>query len=175
MTRTTLKALWFGGGGILATWLAVAPNQGGPASSQPSYDRRPTSDSAASAEHLNNQADRLRERTAAVTLNASTRNPFRFSSRQSASASSMTRDQDVQALALAPPVDLAPPPPPFTLTGVAKKSGRRMAVIASASDRFTWSARATHSPAATRLSACSQRPLSSATTPAPSCAWSFHK
>ena len=136
MTRTTLKALWFGGGGILATWLAVAPNQGGPASSQPSYDRRPTSDSAASAEHLNNQADRLRERTAAVTLNASTRNPFRFSSRQSASASSMTRDQDVQALALAPPVDLAPPPPPFTLTGVAKKSGRRMAVIASASQIY---------------------------------------
>jgi hypothetical protein len=136
MTRTTLKALWFGGGGILATWLAVAPNQGGPASSQPSYDRRPTSDSAASAEHLNNQADRLRERTAAVTLNASTRNPFRFSSRQSAGASSLTRDQDVQALAPPPPVELAPPPPPFTLTGVAKKGGRRMAVIASASQIY---------------------------------------
>lgn len=135
MTRTTLKALWFGGGGILATWLAVAPNQGGPASSQSSYDQRPASASAASAEHLNTQADRLRERTAAVTLRASTRNPFRFSSRQSA-ASRTERDQDVQALASAPPVEVAPPPPPFTLSGVAKKAGRRMAVIASASQIY---------------------------------------
>ena len=28
MTRTTLKALWFGGGGVLATWFAVSPNTG---------------------------------------------------------------------------------------------------------------------------------------------------
>ena len=31
MTRTTLKALWVGGGGILATWIAVAPNHAVPA------------------------------------------------------------------------------------------------------------------------------------------------
>ncbi len=135
MTRTTLKALWFGGGGILATWVAVAPNQGGPASSQPSYDQRPASASAASAEHLNTQADRLRERTAAVTLLTSTRNPFRFSSSESAGTTRTARDQDVQPLASAPP-EVAPPPPPLTLTGVAKKAGRRMAVIASASQIY---------------------------------------
>ena len=67
MTRTTLKALWVGGGGVLATWLAVSPNP-----SAPDGQCRRTcgvplpSASRIQAAELNAQATRLRDRTAAV-------------------------------------------------------------------------------------------------------------
>ena len=64
MTRTTLKALWVGGGGILATWLAVSPNHGVPATPPAAAVRRPASAAEPTAEELNVQAARLRDRTA---------------------------------------------------------------------------------------------------------------
>ena len=57
MTRTTFKALWVGGGGVLATWLAVSPN---PVCRQRRLRRRtgaPRRRAGPAAEELNAQAD----------------------------------------------------------------------------------------------------------------------
>lgn len=128
MTRTTLKALWFGGGGILATWLAVSPNQGVPASS-PATAVRPASVTEPTAEELNAQATRLRDRTAAVTLRPSTRNPFRFSSPKSAARSSAPPERGVQSAALEPTLSATPPATVLKLSGIAQKAGKRTAII----------------------------------------------
>ena len=128
MTRTTFKALWVGGGGVLATWLAVSPN-GVPTTSPATADRRPASASGPTAEELNAQATRLRNRTAAVTLRPSTRNPFKFSSPKSAARSSAGREPAVQSPAIAPQIPAAPPGPAPRLSGIARKAGTRTAII----------------------------------------------
>jgi len=129
MTKTTLKALWLGGGGVLATWLAVTPNQGVPTSA-PTPTQRPAVSREPSADDLRAQADRLRARTNAMALRASTRNPFRFSTSRSAAAAGAS---------IAPPAPVALPapavalPPALTLNGVTGKQTpdgvRRTAVI----------------------------------------------
>ena len=129
MTRTTFKALWFGGGGIVATWLAVSPNNVAPTASQATAARRPASASGATAEELNAQATRLRDRTAAVTLRASTRNPFRYSSPKSPARSTAARDLGIQSAAVEPAIPAAAVGPVLKLSGVAQKAGKRTAII----------------------------------------------
>ena len=129
MTRTTLKALWFGGGGILATWLAVSPNDGVPATSPATALQRPASASGPTAEELNAQATRLRNRTAAVTLRPSTRNPFRFSPPKSAARSSEAREAGVPLPSVEPQIAAAPVGPTPRLTGLARKGETRTAII----------------------------------------------
>jgi hypothetical protein len=76
ITKTTLKAL-FAGGGLLATWLVVTPADVPPASStapQPAVHREPPAD------ELNERTARLREHGDAMPMRPSTRNPFRFAS-----------------------------------------------------------------------------------------------
>jgi len=127
MTRTTLKALWVGGGGILATWLAVSPNNGVPATSPVTDVRRQALASA--PEELNTQVVRLRERRDEARLRESTRNPFRFSSPKPAPQSTRERVFD----AVAQPVEpVTPPPPMLTLSGVAQQAGKRTAIISGA-------------------------------------------
>ena len=126
MTRTTLKALWFGGGGILATWLAVSPNDGVPTASQPAAVQRPAS--AYQQVELNQQATRLRERKSTADLAASTRNPFRFSAAKP--APSAPRAHAPLPASVAPVVPAVPAPPPMQLSGVAQTNGKRTAVIA---------------------------------------------
>lgn len=128
MTRTTLKALWLGGGGILATWLAVSPNQGVPATSPATDIRRPASANEPTAEELHAQATRLRDR-AAVTLRPTTRNPFRYASRGSAEPPRKVPNRGGQSEVVAPTVPAAPPPPALKLSGVALKAGQRIAII----------------------------------------------
>ena len=128
MTRTTLKALWFGGGTVLATWLAVSPNQGVRPASPALSSQPPTAATQPSAEHLNAQAERLRERTAAAGLRESTRNPFQFTSKPAGSG--VVPDQVIQPMVMTPPIP-APPPPMLTLAGVAQKAGKRTAIINS--------------------------------------------
>lgn len=129
MTKTTLNALWLGGGGVLATWLAVTPNQGVP-SAATTAAQRPAVTREPSAEDLNAQADRLRERTNAVTLRPSIRNPFRFSASKAPAASRLVSPA---ASMVTPLVPAAPLPPSLTLSGIAEKntSGgvRRTAVL----------------------------------------------
>jgi hypothetical protein len=129
MTRTTLKALWFGGGGVLATWLAVSPNQGVHPSSPAFSAQPPAAATQPGAEQLNAQAERLRQRTAAVGLRESTRNPFQFSSKPSGAR--VAHDRGVEPMVLTPPVPAIPPPPMLTLSGVAQKAGKRTAIITS--------------------------------------------
>ena len=73
----TFKAIWFAGGGLLATWLAVTPNSTLPAPS----NLAPIVSSgvrAADSDDLRTQEARLRRRAASVPFNDSTRNPFEF-------------------------------------------------------------------------------------------------
>ena len=129
MTRTTLKALWFGGGGILATWVAVSPNHGVPgATTAPTAVRQPAAGQP-NAESLNAQATRLRERTAAVTLRPSTRNPFRYKSKTTRRSATSDEPQ-VQPTPITPTVPAAPVGPVLKLSGVAQKDGKRTAIIA---------------------------------------------
>ncbi len=128
MTRTTLKALWFGGGGILATWLAVSPNHGVPAHSPAASVRRPASEKEPTAEELTSQASRLRNRSGAAELRPSTRNPFKYSSTKS-SARSAPRERHIEAAASAPAVPAAPLGPFLKLSGIAQNAGKRTAII----------------------------------------------
>jgi hypothetical protein len=120
-----LKALWFSGGGILATWLAVSPNDGMPASPQPAAAQR----QAASSEQveLSEQTIRLRERKSAADPGPSRRNPFRFSAPKPTAG---TRGALPPPPAMAPIVPATPPPPALQLSGVARTSGNRTAIIA---------------------------------------------
>jgi hypothetical protein len=135
MTKTTLKALWLGGGGVLATWLAVTPNQSVPTSA-PVPEQRPAVSQTPSADELRAQTIRLRERTTSVSLAVSKRNPFRFNESKSA-APSRVAPAPPAAEALPPP---APLPPPLTLTGVTGKqtaSGmKRTAVISGVGQMY---------------------------------------
>jgi hypothetical protein len=73
----TFKAIWFAGGGLLATWLAVTPNSTVPTPSNiapiVSNNVRETG-----SDDLRMQEARLRQHAVPVPLNDSTRNPFEF-------------------------------------------------------------------------------------------------
>src|SRR5688572_24484864 len=126
MTRTTFKALWVGGGGVLATWVAVAPN-GVPATSPANAARPAASASGPTAEELNTQAARLRNRTAALTFRPATRNPFKFSSPKPNPRSSAERA--VQSPAIESQIPTVPLGPTPRLSGIAQKAGKRTAIL----------------------------------------------
>src|SRR4029453_13480428 len=101
MTRTTLKALWFGGGGVLATWFAVAPKTAvGPVSSPHAVQASAPKGFA----ERSVQSTRLRERRAATTPHQATRNPFRFNTPKP-----VTRPAAQRSLEAVPQID-APTP-----------------------------------------------------------------
>ena len=128
MTRTTFKALWFGGGGILATWIAVSPQHSSvPAASPATGLHRQVA--ASVPEELNAQAARLRERRGSAPLRPSTRNPFRFSSPKPVPQPPPER---VVAVATESAVAPAPAAPLLTLSGIATKAGKRTAIITGA-------------------------------------------
>ena len=124
MTRTTFKALWFGGGGVLATWLAVSPHDGVPTASRAADVPRQIS--ASVPEELNAQAVRLRERREAATLGPSTRNPFRFNAPK---REPQPIPERVVPAAPEPAVAAGPRPPLLTLSGIAQKAGKRTAIL----------------------------------------------
>jgi hypothetical protein len=129
MTRTTLKALWFGGGGILATWLAVTPGQPLPGAAPSAATQPAAASREPNAEDLNALADRLRERTQQLELRPSTRNPFRYSVRKPASRFDTPRPPEAVQAAIMPAMPAAPPRPAFTLSGMAQTAGKRTAII----------------------------------------------
>jgi hypothetical protein len=132
MTRTTLKALWFGGGGVLATWLAVSPTNGTPPASRTSESQ--TAHSEQQGSQLLAQADQLRQLTTAVTVRPSTRNPFRFSSPKSEAPLAGRLREVPQTEALGVPS--APAFPPLSLAGVAQDAGKRTAIITSGTQMY---------------------------------------
>ena len=131
MTRTTLKALWVGGGGLLATWLAVSPISTVPTTSRTTSAGQLASASEHTAQDLNALTTRLRERTAAVTLRPSTRNPFRFSTPKPATRSNPARESLVQSAGVEPVIPAGLAGPSLTLSGVARTAEKRTAIISS--------------------------------------------
>lgn len=130
MTKSALKTLWFGGGGVLA-WLAVTPNQGVPTAA-PAAPQQTAATREQSAVDWKAQAERLRWRTEAVTLRASTRNPFRFNAPKSPPRTRNRAGSEPAPAAVASveaPVSL----PSLTLSGIAEtktqEGARRTAVI----------------------------------------------
>jgi hypothetical protein len=130
MTRTTLKALWVGGGGILATWLAVSPNHRAAATQPAAAARRAAASSSESAaEDFTTQATRLRERSTVATLRPSTRDPFRYRAPKPAPRSAAPHEGAAQPAPMEPVIP-TPPSAVLRLSGVAQKAGKRTAIIA---------------------------------------------
>lgn len=121
MTKTTLKALWFGGGGLIATWLAVTPGQNAPAAATASAVQRSTAASELTAEDLRVQADRLRHRVNAAAARQTQRNPFRFNTPKPA-ASTMSAAVPPMPPSMAAPVAAALSAPRLKLDGIAEKN-----------------------------------------------------
>lgn len=129
MTRSTLKALWVGGGGAVATWLAVAPAQT-PSAATP---RGATAAiEVVKGEDLNAQTDLLRLRSNAPDLPPAKRNPFRFNTARSSERPEI-RNGFPAALSPAPAMPAVPVPPPLRLAGVTESQVvggvQRMAVL----------------------------------------------
>jgi hypothetical protein len=129
MTRTTLKALWFGGGGVIATWIAVSPNHMTSSTLQNAPTERTAATAELTAEHLSAQTNRLRDRAGVVTLSDSTRNLFEYN--RAARGARLHADRAAQSPAVAPVMPLTAQQPPLKLSGVAQEAGKRRAVISS--------------------------------------------
>jgi hypothetical protein len=136
MTKSTLKALWLGGGGLLATWLAVTPTDTAPGKSRVAVAERPVVIHESTADNLVAQVARLRDQAGNVQLASSTRNPFRFGSSKPAG----TMPQPGSA---APVVSAAPPAPAqpsLSLSGIAERKtpqgNERTAIISGAGQLY---------------------------------------
>lgn len=128
MTKATLKTLWFAGGGVLMTWMAVALDNSAPSPSVSATAQHPAAPRELTAEDLNAEAAKLREHLGGP-LRRSTRDPFRFVPETTASrttaAAAPASDRS--------PAPLAPQPPSWALSGIAERTTpeglRRTAVI----------------------------------------------
>jgi hypothetical protein len=122
MTKSTLNTLWLAAGGLLATWLAVAPAPTTAVS--PSVDRvvHATNVTETALDDLSRQSARLRQQNGSAVFRASTRNPFRF-------ATPPARRAAVAPAAIAPASPALPVEPPLSLAGVATDHGKRTAII----------------------------------------------
>jgi hypothetical protein len=133
MTRATLKTLWVAGGGLVATWLAVAPNQGVQPITPAAPRQAAQSSASPTAGELNEQASKLIERTKVIALRPSERNPFRFASPHVRSAPATPASSALPSVA----VPVEPPPPILSLAGIAEEmtsEGPRRTAIVSGSD-----------------------------------------
>jgi hypothetical protein len=136
ITKTTIKALkaLVAGGGVAATWFAVGPTHGAPSASVQTSVQRPAAPLEITAEDLNTQATKLREHLNGQ-LSPSTRNPFRFGSAKLVTphgGNSPAARSSATAVASVPLV--APPPPNYTLAGIAERNvpeGRKRTAVIS--------------------------------------------
>jgi hypothetical protein len=140
MTRTTFKALWVGGGGLIATWLAVSPTNSVPTTTRAHAVARPAAVSQQTAEDLNALATRLHERTAAVTLQPPTRNPFSFGLQKSVTPANAPRASLSQTATVEAPTSPAVVGPALTLSGIARTGAKRTAIISGAGQMYVVSA-----------------------------------
>ena len=138
MTRATLKTLWLAGGGVVATWLAVTPNQGvqPPAAAAAAARDSGRATTQPTADELNQQASRLIERSRAVQFRPSERNPFQFASpRARAMPNAPVPNAQLPAAVAAPPA-----PPLLSLAGIAEDQTvdgpRRTAIISGAGELY---------------------------------------
>jgi hypothetical protein len=135
ITRTTLKALWLAGGGVIATWLAVSPNHGVTTTPPTTTAPRPAASTEITAEEFNSQAEKIRSRTNAIKLQQSTRNLFRFNTPKNSGKAVAPDAAPAGGAVVDLPAPELPPTPVLTLSGVAERKTpegpRRTAVISS--------------------------------------------
>ena len=139
ITKTTLKAV-IAGGGVMATWFAVAPNHGAPAPVAAPVERSAAAHETA-ANELSVLAKKLRERSGGGQLRASKRNPFRFGTGKTTTPSaSRVGGSSMSLPAIAPSAPVAAPAPSYMLSGIAERNtpeGRkRTAVISGAGQLY---------------------------------------
>ena len=138
ITKTTLKTV-IAGGGVLATWFAVAPNHGAPAPVAAPVERSAAAHETA-ANELSVLAKKLRERSSGGQLRASTRNPFRFGTGKTTTPNASRVSGSSMSLPAAIAAPVAPPAPSYTLSGIAERNtpeGRkRTAVISGAGQLY---------------------------------------
>jgi hypothetical protein len=115
--------LWFTGGGLIATWLAVNPNPVVPAGPSGAAAPRSPAVLQSTFDDLTLQETRLRQHLANVPLRPSGRNPFRFGASQSVRLSAAAPTVPVPAAAVVVP-------PSLSLSGIATDKGTRTAIIA---------------------------------------------
>ena len=128
MTKSTFKVLWLGGGGLLATWFAVTPSDT-PGKAKITVAERPAAIHEVTADNLIAQEVRLREHGGSVPLGSSTRNPFRFGSKQAIDAPQPSAATPAAVAQAAPP----PVQPSLSLSGIAERKtpqgAKRTAII----------------------------------------------
>ncbi len=129
MTRTTIKTLWFAGGGLLATWFAVTPTQPPSARLTANATTRAAEMGKPPFDELTAQGGRLRQHLETMPSKLSTRNPFRFGGKPVAAPSAAKPVVEAQPAAVAP----QPQQPTWRLSGIAEqrvdKTTVRTAVI----------------------------------------------
>jgi hypothetical protein len=116
MTKSALTTIWFTGGGLLATWLAMAPNQRAARTLDKPVIDRSAAAREVTADDLNAQGARLRQHLNVEGLRQSTRNPFTFGSKPAVSAPTPARGPAATD-APAPPVA-----PSLALSGIAERN-----------------------------------------------------
>jgi hypothetical protein len=117
MTKSTLKALWLGAGGLLAMWLAVTPSGTSPGKSRSAVAEHPMAIHESTADNLAAQEARLRKHAGSVPLSSSTRNPFRFGSRK---PDGITPQRGSAVAPVVPDAPPAPAEPSLILSGIAE-------------------------------------------------------
>ena len=136
ITKTTVNALkaLVAGGGVAATWFAVGPTHGTPSASVASSIQRPVAAPEITAEELNTQATKLRDHLNGQ-LSPSKRNPFRFGTVKAATShAGNSRAEKPTAPAMVSAMPAAPPPPSYTLAGIAERNepeGRKRTAVIS--------------------------------------------
>jgi hypothetical protein len=130
MTKSTLKALWIGGGGLLAAWFAVTPSDTTHGKTTTAVAERPVAIRESTADTLAAEEGRLRDHAGSVAPGSSMRNPFRFGSGKPAGAVPQTGSPAAPVAAPEPP---APAQPSLSLSGIAEsktpQGTRRTAII----------------------------------------------
>ena len=117
MARSTLKTLLVSGGGLVATWFAVAPNQ-----TPATTTADPTATTAVALvreqtfDDLRVQEARLRQHLESAPSGPAVRNPFRFRNGKSVES---VKQSATPSLAAAPAA--VPAAPSFKLSGIAER------------------------------------------------------
>jgi hypothetical protein len=128
VTKSTFKTLWFTGGGLVATWLAVNPSPTTPHPLPLAATPRPGVVREVTLDDLNFLEARLRQHSGNGPLRPSARNPFRFGK--------VVAPEAPHPLAVTPAAAASTPrpQPSLNLSGIAERNtpeGRkRTAIIA---------------------------------------------
>lgn len=118
VTKSTLKTLWLTGGGLLAGWLAVTPQNAAPARVAATAVDRPAVVRELMSDDLNAREGNLRRHRGAVPLGPTSRNPFRFGAKPANDAHQQPASEAVSTAASGP---VPRPELSLSLSGIAER------------------------------------------------------